>query len=88
MARPTQPTDAPQDVYRCTESFAHFRDGIPLVYTAGSEVLAGDDVLKSHAQFFELASARLSRTPTIEAATAGPGEKRAPAPKQPAPPAA
>ena len=89
MARPTGP--AAQDVYRCTEAFAHFRDGLPLVYAAGDEVLADDVVLKTHGSFFELASARLSRNPAVEAATAGPGEKRttaAPVPAPPAPPAA
>lgn len=86
MARTTQPTDAPLDVYRCTESFAIHRDGIPLVYAAGAEVLADDEVLATHRAFFELASARLSRTPTIEAATAGPAEKRAAASKAPTPP--
>jgi hypothetical protein len=63
-------------VYRCTEAFAIYKDGAPLVFTDGQEVLEGDPILKSHRQHFETSESRVMRTRQIEQATAAPGELR------------
>ena len=65
-------------LHRCTESFAVFVDGVPLVYSEGAEVLGDDPILRTHSAMFEPAAARLVRAGRVERATAEPGEKRAP----------
>ena len=78
MARTAPASDESPALYRCTESFATFVDGIPLVYADGAEVLADDPILKTHPTFFEAAASRLVRAGRVERATAEPGEKRPP----------
>lgn len=66
------------EVYRCTESFTTWSAaGVPRVLAAGDEVLSDDPAVKTHAQFFEPAAARLVARRVVEQATAEPGRKRA-----------
>ncbi len=80
---PPRARDAQPRMFRCTESFAFFRDGRPHVFAGGQEVLEGDPVLSTHGAFFEAAEDAVSRRAskrTAEAASAAPGELRTVAP--------
>ena len=44
-----------QLLFRCTESFTIFRDGVPDVYAAGLLVNGDEPILDTHGQYFEQA---------------------------------
>lgn len=72
-----------RQVYRCTEPFAIYRDGVPVVFGADQEVLDDDPILKTHRTHFEPAAARAMRRAQVEQTTAAPGEYRSVAPVPP-----
>jgi hypothetical protein len=77
MARTPRPE--PAAIYRCTEAFAIFRNGAPVVFPHDYEVLGSDPILRTHlAHFQPAAEAILRRRTAVEQATAAPGELRAP----------
>ncbi len=64
-----------QLLFRCTESFTIFRDGVPDVYAAGLLVNGDEPILDTHGQYFEQASATFPRARS-EVADADPGTPR------------
>lgn len=74
MARASRP-DA-SEIYRCVEAFAIYRDGVPVVYGNGAEVMGSDPILRTHRLHFEPAVERVLRRSGVEQATAAPGEFR------------
>lgn len=66
---------------RCTNPFVAYLDGVPRLVTGGELVDANDPVVQGRDQFFEPVDDYLSRrgtkaAPTVEQATAAPGERR------------
>lgn len=81
MARtPQQPPSKPDQrvLYRCTDPFSIWNNGVPTLYAGDREVLEDDPILKTHRHHFEPASQRVANRPRIEEATAVPGEIRGP----------
>lgn len=76
MARTPRPE--PTAIYRCTEAFAVFRNGAPVVFPHGFEVLGSDPILRTHLTHFQPAVDAILRRTAVEQATAAPGELRAP----------
>lgn len=73
----TRDDTKPRTLFRCTEAFAVFTNGVPDVFAEGREVLDGDPILKTHRAHFEDATSRVMRSREVEKATAAPGELRA-----------
>jgi hypothetical protein len=64
-------------LWRCTSSFAVFRNGVPIVYGEGQEIFDDDPILTTHRDYFEHAGKRVAaRRAPVEQATAVPGETR------------
>jgi hypothetical protein len=67
------------EIYVANQAFATVADGEQVWVKKGDRAEKGASILKSHGQFFDPetdADIRFHKRPTVEKATAAPGEKR------------
>jgi hypothetical protein len=64
------------EIFRCVAPFAIYRNGVPVVFSDGYEVMGSDPILRTHREHFQPAVERILRRQAVEQATAAPGELR------------